>query len=306
MTTIDKVLVYGAGGVQGGAVARKLLREGHIVHTIVRSEDKAKQLNEQGITAFAGDLADADSLARAHEGVDKVFLLLPVDYNLERARLYFQNAIDAAKNAGVQLLVINNSLYVPDQATEVTAIEIKRELNDYVKQSGIPYIIVQPTLYLENLFIPGVLDSQTLAYSVPADTAIAWISIDDAAEYAVYALHHPELAGQTLSIVGPEALTGNQLAEQFSTALEQEVQFFSLPIEAFEAAISPLLGKQTAAGLAGLYTWITANAASLPQPEQVDSRLRAAVPGTTVAAWISKARQQGFFGASTEENVNPA
>ena len=86
MTTKDKILVYGAGGVQGGAVASKLLKEGHAVHTIVRNSDKAAQLQEQGITAFVGDLTDASSLTPAHHGINKVFLVLPVDYDLERNR----------------------------------------------------------------------------------------------------------------------------------------------------------------------------------------------------------------------------
>ena len=82
---------------------------------------------------------------------------------------------------------------------------------------------------MENFLIPGVVDNQTLAYPVPADSAIAWISMEDAAAYGVYALNHPELAGETLPIVGPEALTGNQLAEQFSAALDREIQFFFSP-----------------------------------------------------------------------------
>ncbi|QED48026.1 SDR family oxidoreductase [Cytobacillus dafuensis] len=300
MATKDKVLVYGAGGVQGGAVARKLLKEGHTVHTIVRSSDKAAQLQEQGISAFVGDLSDADSLTSAHNGVSKVFLLLPVNYDLERNRQFIRNTVDAAKKANVKLLVINTSGIVPDDATDVAVFEIKRELIAYVKQSGIPFIILKPTLYMENFLIPGVVGNQTLAYPVPADLAIAWISMEDMAAYGVYALNHPELAGQTLYIVGPEALTGNQLAEQFSAALDQEIQFFSLPVEAFEEAIGPVLGKETAAGLADTYKWTGLNIHSLPKPEQVIDEMRIAVPGTPLVDWVKQAVQQGYFATDAE------
>ncbi|UUZ80412.1 NmrA family NAD(P)-binding protein [Paenibacillus sp. P26] len=243
MATKEKVLVYGAGGVQGGAVARKLLEEGYTVHTVVRSSDKAAQLQEQGITAFVGDLTDASDLMSAHEGVSKVFLLLPVDYDPERNRQFIRNTVDAAKYANVKLLVFNTSGFVPDDVTGVNAFDIKSELVAYVKQSGIPSIILQPIFYMENFLIPGVVDDQMLAYPVPADRAIAWISMEDAAAYGVYALSHPELAGQTLPIVGPEALTGNQLAEQFSAALNREIHFYSLPTEVFQEALTPVLGK---------------------------------------------------------------
>lgn len=302
MATKNKVLVYGAGGVQGGAVARKLLEEGYTVHTIVRSSDKAAQLQEQGITAFVGDLSDTDSLISAHDGVSKVFLLLPVDYDLERNRQFIRNTIEAAKHANVKLLVFNTSGSVLDDDTGVTAIDIKRELIAYVKQSGIPSIILQPTFYMENFLIPGVVGSQTLAYPVPADSAISWISMEDASAYGVYALNHPELAGQTLPIVGPEALTGNQLAEQFSAALDQEIQFYSLPVEAFEQALAPILGKETAAGLADSYKWIGLNTHLLPKPDQVIDEMRSAVPGTPLIEWVKQAVQQGFFAPGAGEN----
>jgi len=288
MSTNKTILVYGAGGTQGGAVAHKLLLEGHTVRTIVRDAAKAASLNEHGIQAYVGDLSDPESLARAHEGVDRVFLLLPVDYNIERVRSFIKHSVDAAKNANVELLVINNSIFVPEESTDTVAIELKRELNQYVKESGLPAIILQPTLYLENFFIPGVLANQTLAYPVPAEKAIAWISIDDAAEYGVFALNHPELAGQTFNIVGPELLTGNQLAERFTFVLQQDFQFYSLPVDAFQGALTPVLGSENAAGLAGLYSWINGNIDTMPTPELVNSQLRAAVPGTTFEAWIIK------------------
>ncbi|MDQ0063044.1 SDR family oxidoreductase [Paenibacillus harenae] len=300
METKEKILVYGAGGVQGGAVARKLLKEGYAVHTIVRSSEKAAQLQKQGITAFVGDLSDAGSLTPAHDGVSKVFLLLPVEFNLERIREFIRNTVDAAKHANVKLLVINTSGIVPDDVTGVAANDSKNELIAYVKQSGIPSIILQPVFYMENFLIPGVVGNQTLAYPVPADRAIAWISMEDAAAYGVYALNHPELAGQALPIVGPEALTGNQLAEQFSAALDREIQFFPLPVEAFEEALAPMLGKETAAGLADSYKWIGLNSHLLPKPDQVIDEMRTAVPGTPLIEWVKQAVQHGLFAPVTE------
>ncbi|MEW9699468.1 SDR family oxidoreductase [Paenibacillus sp. SI8] len=295
MTNTNKVLVYGAAGVQGGAAARKLLAEGYIVQAIARNQKKADQLAEQGIHALIGDMADYDSLVAASQGVSIVLLSIPVEFNLERARKYYRNAVDAAKQANVELLVVNTSVYVPNERTDLVAIELKRELIDYVKQSGVPSIILQPTLYLENFLIPGILNNQTLAYPVPAEEAIAWVSIEDAASYAVYACNHPELEGTTINVTGPEALTGNQLAELFSQTLEQDVHFYSLPVETFEAAITPLLGTETASGLAGLYHWVAANTASLPQHEGIHSAIRSAIPGTLVAEWINGMIKQGYI-----------
>jgi uncharacterized protein YbjT (DUF2867 family) len=43
----------------------------------------------------------------------------------------------------------------------VAGFEIKRELIAYVKQSGIPSIILQPTFYMENFLIPGYDKKET-------------------------------------------------------------------------------------------------------------------------------------------------
>ncbi|WP_051250446.1 hypothetical protein [Paenibacillus harenae] len=103
-----------------------------------------------------------------------------------------------------------------------------------------------------------------------------------------------------MPIVGPEALTGNQLAEQFSAALNRKIQFFSLPVEAFEEALAPVLGKQTAAGLADSYKWIGLNNKFLPRPEQVIDELRIAAPGTPLVEWVRQAVQHGYFAPINE------
>lgn len=66
--------------------------------------------------------------------------------------------------------------------------------------------------------------------------------MEDAAAYGVYTLNHPELAGQTLPIVGPEALTGNQLAEQLSAALKGDTVLLS-PSGSVQRIISSSIRK---------------------------------------------------------------
>jgi uncharacterized protein YbjT (DUF2867 family) len=298
MSVKESYLVYGASGVQGGAVARLLLDEGALVRTITRDEKTALSLKEQGIETIVGELSDASLLDSLHAGVDKVFLSLPVHFEISQVRSYIRHTVEAAKRAKVQLLVVNTSVYVPETPTETTAIEIKRELINEVKQSGVPYIIVQPTLYMENFLLPGLLNNGALAYPVPADQPIAWISADDAAKFHYYALTHPELAGSTLQASGPEALTGTQIAEAFGTVLGQHVVFYPLPIDAFQGAIGSLLGEQTAAGLAGLYRWINEHTVELPGPIQIQADLKEELKLTSFADWLKLAAERGYLAAN--------
>src|SRR5919112_2963739 len=69
------VLVTGATGQQGGAVAHSLLGRGFGVRALTRDPEKpeAKVLAESGAEVARGDLEDRSSLDRALEGVHGVF-----------------------------------------------------------------------------------------------------------------------------------------------------------------------------------------------------------------------------------------
>jgi nucleoside-diphosphate-sugar epimerase len=67
-----KILVTGATGYIGGAAAQALVKRGHEVFGLARSEDSAAKLRLAGITPVAGDFADSASLIRATSEVDTI------------------------------------------------------------------------------------------------------------------------------------------------------------------------------------------------------------------------------------------
>ena len=77
MSTKRSVLVIGATGQQGGAVARALLSRGHRVRALTRKPDSdaARQLTSAGAELVTGDLGDATSVLKAASGVGTMFLM---------------------------------------------------------------------------------------------------------------------------------------------------------------------------------------------------------------------------------------
>jgi uncharacterized protein YbjT (DUF2867 family) len=77
MSTKRSVLVTGATGQQGGAVARALLSRGHRVKALTRKPDSdaARQLMLAGAHLVTGDLGDLASVLKAASGVDTMFLM---------------------------------------------------------------------------------------------------------------------------------------------------------------------------------------------------------------------------------------
>lgn len=75
MAASKTILVTGATGQQGGAVARSLLAKGQHVRVLTRSPEKAKELARNGAEVVRGDFEDRVSLKEAVHGADGVFLM---------------------------------------------------------------------------------------------------------------------------------------------------------------------------------------------------------------------------------------
>ncbi len=68
-----KLLVTGATGKIGNAVAKRLADRGDEVVALVRNVAKARELLPAGIELAQGDVTDPDSLRRAVDGAEGVF-----------------------------------------------------------------------------------------------------------------------------------------------------------------------------------------------------------------------------------------
>ena len=254
-----KLLSYGATGSQGGPVAEKLLAAGHEVRVLTRDPDKVSGLG--GAEVVQGDMADAASLAAANEDREGVFLHVPFFTPSPQDGLtYAQNALDAARGAGVKLLVWNASGEILPQRSGNPGFDVRLDILDAIKASGIPYIVLQPTAYMENFFGPWTRDELvehgTFAYPTPNTVEMQWIATADVGTFATYAFAHPELAPLNLKLSGPERLSGEGVAERFSRALGRTITFRAMPAEEFGRkldAVFPGMGKGAAQGYAAAY-----------------------------------------------------
>jgi NAD(P)H dehydrogenase (quinone) len=261
-----KILVHGANSAQGIPVVQRLLRAGYRVRVFVRDRAKAQSLFGQDVEIFTGTLEDKASLYAANEGIDRVFLVLPLEYRFDVAINQGRNAIDAALNAGVKLLVFNSSTNIPAAVTDVAAFEIKRSVEDYLCHSTLPYIVLRPPLYMDNLAapwsMPSIVSQRVVAYPLPAETKVAWISLDDTAALVVAALARPELAGSTFDIGGLESVNGQEIAQLFTQVLNRPFTYQQISIDAFEQGLNQAFGEPTGTEIAKIYRWRAAHPAS--------------------------------------------
>ncbi len=244
-----RVLVYGGTGTQGSPVVEQLLDAGGRVRMVTRQAARAKHWAARGAEVAVADLGDLDSLTAAHEDVDQVVLQLPLQYDFGLHETYGRNAVDAARAAGVELVVFNTSAHVLS-GTDVHIYAVRQKVIDYLQSSGVPSIVFRPTFYMENLLgpwiRPGIVGQGNVAFPLPADFPMSWVSASEVAAYAVSALNRPELAGKTFDIGGPQPLSGNDIAAGFSEAMGREISYIAIPMDDYEQALVPLFGPTVA------------------------------------------------------------
>lgn len=258
-------LVYGATGAQGRAVADALLAEGERVRALVRDPAASVFAGDPRLELAEGDFERPESLLAASRGVAGIYLMLPLQFDRETALRWGKAAIDAAVAAKAPLLVFNTGIFGMPQAraTGSVAIDIKTELADYLRRAAIPSIVLHASIYLDNLTAPfaaqAIVGEGVLAYPIPADRKVSWISWKEAAAYAVAALKRPDLgaARRSFQIGGAQAVSGPELVEALAGAVGRPVSYLPLTIEQFRAGLTAAFGDLAGNALADLYRYLT-------------------------------------------------
>lgn len=237
------VLVTGATGKQGGALARLLLKRGHRVHTLVRSPDSpaAKDLQQRGAELVVGDFDDPEGLERAMGLVDAVFAMATPFHGggsgLEDEVRHGRHLVDAAKLARVRHFLYS-SVAGADQNTGVPHFETKHVVEEHLRHSGLPYTIVAPVFFMENFLGPAFaqrLHEGVLSLALPPHRGLQMIPTADIAAFCARVLEWPEeLFGRRIEIASDE-VTGEQAAALISYVSGHKLRYEEAPLEAIRS-----------------------------------------------------------------------
>jgi uncharacterized protein YbjT (DUF2867 family) len=237
MTSPKFVLVTGATGQQGGSVTQSLLKNGHTVRGLTRNADSpaAKGLAAQGVEIAVGDFTDPGSLVRAASGVDAIFAMTtPFEQGVEAETAQGLVLIDAAKQANVGHLVYS-SVANADKKTGVPHFDSKYAVEKAIVASGIPYTIIAPVFFMDNLLQPwmsGTLNEGKLSMAMPGTRPLQQISVANIGAFATAVIERREsVFGKRFDIAADE-LTNDALAALFAEILDHPVQYEGFPPDA--------------------------------------------------------------------------
>lgn len=240
MSASKLLLVTGATGSQGGAVVQALLKQGQRVRGMTRNtaSPAAEQLRQQGVEVVTGDFSDQDSLVRAANDVDTIFTMTtPFEEGVERETAQGIAITDAAKAAAVGHLVYS-SVADADKATGIPHFDSKYEVEKHITSSGVPYTIIAPVYFMDNLLLPWTLPGLRegkLAAAMPATRALQQIAVEDIGAFAAAVIERRQTVfGRRFDIAGDE-LSGDESAAILSRATGLSIRYEGFPPQALRA-----------------------------------------------------------------------
>jgi uncharacterized protein YbjT (DUF2867 family) len=270
------ILVTGATGQQGGAVARALLAKGQQVRVMTRHPEKAASLAKAGAEVVQGDLTNQAILQMALRGVHGVFAMSTwVEEGMEAEVRQGTMLADAAKQAGITHYVYT-SVGSAHRNTGIPHFDSKWKVEQHIRQIGLPATILRPVWFMEN-FTTVAKPSAEGVLMLPMKSArkLAMVALKDIGEFGAAAFLRPnDFLGQAIDLAGDE-LTMPETAAQLTHAMGRPIRFQEFPMEQAEAAMGH--------DLTTMFRWFNevGYAIDIPTLKQ-----KFQMPLTTFAEWI--------------------
>ncbi len=254
------ILITGATGTNGQELIRQLSKMGQKLRALVRDPAKADEIKGPNVELVPGDFDHPETLDAALKGVEKAFLLSPVDQRLGK---WSRNFIEAAKRAGLKHLVKFSGM-----GSEVTsAAELLRmhaETDVVLRGSGVPFTILQPNSFFQNmLYSAGTIKSQGKFYLPFKNAPQSLVDVRDINAVAAKVLTSSGHEGQTYTITGPAAITFKQVAATMAAVLGRVVEYVDVPPSAAADSMRQMgMRAWDVTALTDLYAYFASGAAA--------------------------------------------
>lgn len=238
MDTYNKtIFVTGVTGKQGGAAAHFLMKDGWKIKALTRdlSHVESSPLKDKGIEFVEGDLSDVNSFKHHLNGVYGVFSVQNFwEHGYEGEVKQGKNLANAAKDADVKHFVYS-SVGSATRDTGLSHFESKREIEEYIKKINLPYTILRPVFFMENLLYSRdqILDGK-LVNAMEPDISLQMISVKDVGQFAAMAFLEPDVFMHKEIELAGDSITFPEIARLLTNVLGQPVEYIQLDMNAYE------------------------------------------------------------------------
>jgi uncharacterized protein YbjT (DUF2867 family) len=219
------ILITGANGQTGRAIIKALIRKGQMVRALVHKTSQIPEMKGLGeIEVVAGDMMDPITVNAAFIGISAVYhicsALNPNEIDIGRV------IIDAAKSSKVDHFVYHSVLHSVLQ--EMPHHQKKLKVEELVIDSGLPYTIIQPSVFMQNIFESwNVLYERGIfrqKFFTDSETRMCLLDLDDLAEVVSIVLMDKGYIGATFELCGPENLSLSDMVRAFEKHLSRDIK----------------------------------------------------------------------------------
>ncbi|GJD61975.1 SDR family oxidoreductase [Methylobacterium frigidaeris] len=229
------ILVTGATGTIGRHVVQQLAQRGADLRALVR--DPAKADLPAGVAVAKGDLLDVDALRGALSGVSTLFLLNAVVPDEFTQSLI---ALNLAREAGIARVVYLSVIH-SDLSVNVPHFAAKFGVERMLEGMGFEATILRPAYFIDNDRTVTDVVRQHGVYPMPlGHKGLAMVDARDIGEIAALELIRREQTAAPLvrlNLVGPETLTGPDVAAIWSEVLGRPIAYGGDDAAAFEQSL---------------------------------------------------------------------
>lgn len=233
MNTTQRILVFGATGLIGSVVARRLQREGFTVRVFSRNIQKAKQLLGERFEYHQGDVLDQREVEAALNGCQLVHISVGKVDEFEAVK----TILESTKRQTLQKISYTSGDTVCEDNSWFPMIQQKYMAEKLLQKSTVPAVIFRPAWFFESLALmvekgrASVLGKQPHAYH--------WLAASDFATMVVKAHQTSQADNKILHARGPEAIVMKTALEKYCQVYHpkikkvQEVPFGIISLIAF-------------------------------------------------------------------------
>lgn len=232
--------ITGITGQVGGAVARKLLAEGHKVRAVIRDASKAAALEKMGCEVAIADMADSKALIQAFEGSEAVFTLCPPNFDPSpgyvESKAYISALAVALRAVSTARVVVIST--VGAQAKQDNLLSQLQLLEVAFRDLPNPVTFLRLGWFMENTFWdiePAMKLGVVSSFLQPLDRAIPMVATEDVGTVAAELLVAPWTGHRVVELEGPDLVSPHDIAACLAKILGRDVQAVAVPRNTWEA-----------------------------------------------------------------------
>jgi uncharacterized protein YbjT (DUF2867 family) len=216
------ILITGAGGKTGRNLVKVLSKVERVCAFVHREEHVSivKALGAEKV--IIGDMRDETAIHSAMQDVRSVYHICP-NMNPDEEEMG-KLVIDAAREAGVEHFVYHSVLH--PQTEKMHHHWGKLRVEEMIFESGLPFTILQPAPYMQNLLAgwKSIVEEGTLRVPYSLDSKFSFVDLEDLAEAAKIVLTEQNHLNATYELAGTPPLSHVEVAEIMRRVLDRDVQ----------------------------------------------------------------------------------